>query len=81
MSKNINDWGKITLSAKFDWLKQGNFKYVSCSSASGSFYLVNSSITSRIQTTRTSNYVSVGKAEAKSVFYLTNKRNGKDKEG
>ena len=81
MSKNIDGWGKISLSAKFDWFKQGNFKYVRCSSASGSFYPLNSSITSRIQTTKTSGYVSIGKAEAKSVFYLTDKRNGKDRDG
>ena len=36
-SKNINSWDKISLSAKFDWFKQGNFKYVRCSSVSGSF--------------------------------------------
>lgn len=79
MNKNIEGWGKASLSAEFDWYTQGMYKYIRCSSAYGSFSPENSNITSYISTTKTSNYVSIGKANATSNFNIKDRRTNKEK--
>lgn len=79
MNKNIDGWGKASLFAEFDWYKQGMYKYVRCSYASGSFSPENSNITSYISTNRTSDYVSFGKAQAISNFDMEDRRTGREK--
>ena len=72
-TRKINTWGTVTLTASFDWYTEGAFSYVRCSSASASHDLDEKAEVSTWKVTRTSNYVSVGKASGQVKYRFYNR--------
>ena len=71
-TRTISGWGSITITATFDWYTEGAFSYVRCSSMSASRSLVSGVVVSTWTTSRTSNYVAIGTANAQVEYYFYN---------
>lgn len=72
-TRTISGWGSITITASFDWYTKGRFSYVRCSSMSAYYSMNSLAVNSKWDTSRTSDYVSIGKATAKVSYYFYNK--------
>lgn len=73
--RTISSWGTITISATFKWYKDGMFSYVKCSSMSASRSLDSKAQVGTWETSRTKDYVAIGKASAQVKYYFYNKQN------
>lgn len=71
-TREISNWGKISLTASFQWYTEGLFSYVKCTSMSTSRSLNANAVVSTWETSRTNDYVSVGKAHAQVKYYFYN---------
>lgn len=71
-TRNISNWGTITITASFDWYTQGMFSYVKCTSMSASHALDSKAVVSKWETSCTDKYVSIGKAKAQVEYYFYN---------
>lgn len=73
-TKTKDGWGTVTLTAYFDWYTKFPFSYVRCSSMTSSFDADDSNpsigIQGEIIEYYTSDYVSIGKAEASVTYNL-----------
>lgn len=71
-TRTISGWGSITLTASFSWYTEGIFSYVKCSSMSATKTLSSGVVASTWETSRTSDYVSIGSAKAQVTYYFYN---------
>lgn len=73
-TREISTWGKITLTASFQWYTEGLFSYVKCTSMSASKSLNAGAVASTWETSYTKDYVSIGKASAQVKYYFYNSK-------
>lgn len=71
-TRSISQWGTITITASFDWYTEGLFSYVRCSGMSANYSMDEKAECSKWETSRTSNYVSIGRAEAQVNYRFHN---------
>lgn len=71
-TREISSWGKITLTASFQWYTEGLFSYVKCTRMSASRSLNAGAVASTWETSYTKDYVSIGKASAQVKYYFYN---------
>jgi len=74
-TRNIVNWGTITITASFTWYTQGAFSYVKCNSMSATKSFPNQVVVHTWDTSYTSNYVALGKASAQVEYYIYNSVN------
>ncbi len=70
--RTISGWGTISITASFDWYTKNLFSYVRCSSMSATYSINSGVVVSTWETDHSSEYLSIGKAEASVNYYMYN---------
>lgn len=71
----ISGWATISITASFDWYTEGMFSYVRCYSMTTDRKLEENVAVGKWDKSRTSNYVSIGSANAQVDYYFYNSKN------
>lgn len=71
-TREITNWGTITITASFKWYTEGAFSYVKCTGMTASHSLAPKAEVSKWNTSYTSDYVSIGTAKAQVDYYFYN---------
>ena len=74
-TRTIENFGTISITAKFSWYTEGAFSYVKCTSMSATKSANSGVICDKWDTSYTSEYVSLGKATAQVTYQFHRKDN------
>lgn len=73
-TRDLGNWGSISITASFKWYTEGGFSYVKCTSMSTRQNLSSYAKVTTWEESYTSNYVSIGSAKASVKYYMYNEQ-------